>query len=161
MRFPRAFLLLACGLAACHNPTAVEPSALVGDWAAAPSINSDGSTYRVALSLRADGSFVRDWRFFRPDATGAPRVLVGYVTTEGTFTVREDSLFMRGVTTRSWDRDFNGGQVTVTQVGSRGMYGNPGARFELLDRALILHYLTYPADAAVETMESLFRILPD
>ena len=72
--------------------------------------------------------------------------------------MRGDSIFMRRITDRSWDRDFNGGAVTVTPVSGTGVHDSTGARYELLGGTLILHYPSYPANAPVETVESLFRL---
>ncbi len=146
--------MLACTLASCRESTSPDLASLVGEWAAASEVSRfDGSSYEVSLSLREDHTYVRNWRYY--DASTSLRA---YVTTEGTFSLRADSIFMRPVTDRSWDRDFNGGAVTVTPVSSSGVYGQSGARFEVSSETLVLHFLTYPADAPVETSESLARL---
>lgn len=70
--------------------------------------------------------------------------------------MRGDSVFLRSTVVRTWDRDFNGGAVIVTPV-TGSPYGEAGARFEIRNDSLVLHYLSYPADAPVETLEALAR----
>jgi hypothetical protein len=154
MRFRRLLLLLACGLAGCQDSLSPGLVSLVGEWVSSSEVNRfDGSTYHVSLSLSGDQTYVRDWRYY--DASTSLRA---YSTTEGTFTVRGDSIFMRPVTDRNWDRDFNGGAVMVTPVSGAGIYGQAGARFEISGEILVLHFLIYPADAPVETSEALARV---
>lgn len=156
MRLRRLFLLLACGLSSCHASTSPDLAPLVGDWAAAPTLNRDGTTYVNTQSFRADHSYVRTWQDYGP--SGTPRGdLLAYVTIEGTFTVRGDSLFLRSAIERSWSRDFFGGAVTVSAVDNTRSCGGGGARFEIIAATLILHYLSCPADAPVETSETLYR----
>jgi len=96
---------------------------------------------------------------YGPSRTAAPGELLGYVRTEGTCTVRNDSLFRRATVTRSWDRNFYGGAVIVTPVTEGGVLGDAGgARYEILGETLVLHYLSYPADAAVETSQQFQRV---
>ena len=85
-------------------------------------------------------------------------LLMSYTTAEGTFVVRGDSLFKTPTVIRNWDRNFYGGAVIVTPVTWGGPYVNGGERYELTVGTLILHYLTYPADAPVETMTSYSRL---
>jgi hypothetical protein len=157
MRPLRLLLALAVGLAGCRDSTGLERgldiSPVFGYWSAV-STNRDGSSDFIMLALNTDGSFTRDWRTY----TASPaRAQTAYVTTQGSFTVRGDSLFMRATTVRSWDRDFNGGVETVTAVADGGPYGSGGARFEVRKDSLVLHYISYPADAPVETSEALAR----
>ncbi|MDB4914458.1 MAG: hypothetical protein JWM95_2102 [Gemmatimonadetes bacterium] len=157
MRRSTLLFLLAAGLTGCRD--SVAPSlTLIGEWAAAPDMSqADGSVYQVTLSLREDQTFVRDWRAYLPASGGVRGAVFAYATTEGTYTVRGDSLFMRAVTNRSWDRDFYGGAVIVTQVNNVDIHGD-GARYEFVGERLTLHYLSYPADAPVETAETFFRL---
>lgn len=152
MRVRRLLFLLAFGFAGCHEPTAPDVSLLVGAWTTSPSVSRfDGSTSALTLSFRSDGTYQRTWRM--QDASGAPR---SYAATEGTFAVRGDSIFMRATLARAWDRDFNGGAVTTTLIEAPSVDG--GARFELQGQNLTLHFLSYPADAAVETTEVFARM---
>ena len=152
MRACKLIVLLAFGLAGCREPTAPEVTLLVGEWTTSPSVNRfDGSSTATVLGIRSDGTYQRTWHM--EDATAAPRA---YVAMEGTFLVRDDSIFMRTAVVRSWDRDFNGGAVTTTLVGAPSIDG--GARFEVRGQSLTLHFLSYPADAAVETTEVFARL---
>ena len=153
MRNYRLVFLLACGIGACRNPAAPEATVPIGEWVSAPVINRfDGSIASSSLSVRPDLTYVSSWH--TQDASHALRA---YVTAAGTFTVRGDSMFLRSTVVRSWDRDFYGGKVTVTPVSDVGPWGYRGARYEVRGDSLVLHYLSYPADAAVETTESYVR----
>jgi hypothetical protein len=159
MRLRSLLVLVACAVSGCtESTTAPELAPLVGMWQVTPYRNTDGSTYETSLILRTDQTYVRDWRAYYDGGAGRPGILFAYSTTEGTFTVRGDSIFLRATINRNWDRDFYGGEVRVTPVSSTGTYGPGGARFEILGQTLLLHYLSYPADAPVETTESLLRV---
>lgn len=121
-------------------------------------MNRDGSTYQVVLTLSADHSFVRDWRMYQATSVSSMGVLVAYSTSEGKYAIRNDSIFMGTVVNRDWARDFYGGKVIVTPVTTTGQYADHGARYEVSSETLVLHFLTYPADAPIETMASYSRI---
>jgi hypothetical protein len=91
-----------------------------------------------------------------------PGELVAYSRAEGGFVVRNDSRFTRANFIRTWDRDFNGGKESVSQVDyilpRPGQPDDSGAHFEVTEESLTLHYLSYPADAAVETAASYERV---
>lgn len=157
MRAYRLVVLLALGLAACRDSTAPARTpgntSVFGFWMT-ETLNSDGTTVQTSLDLGTNMTFSRSWRMY----SARPRSeLTAYVITEGNFTARGDSLFARATTVRNWDRDFNGGVVTVTPVRDGGPYGSPGAHFEIRNDSLVLRYLSYPADAPVETTEALRR----
>jgi hypothetical protein len=159
MRLRPLLVLVACALTGCSDSTtAPEVAPLVGAWQVAPYLSRDGTTYEQSLTLRGDQTYVRDWRIYAASGAGRRGDLFAYITTEGTFTVRGDSIFMRAILSRNWDRDFFGGVERVTPVNSSGVYGQGGARFEIIGETLVLHFLSYPADAPVETTESLVRV---
>jgi hypothetical protein len=150
-------ILLAIGIGGCDVVTSPDIAALVGEWAEAPHVNQDGSTYQQLLSLRADHSYVTEFRTYQATSSGSMGLLMSYFTTEGRFVVRGDSIYMGPVVTRSWDRNFNGGAVIVTPVSSNGPNESGGVRYEFSGGNLILRYFTYPADAPVETVTSYSR----
>ena len=151
-----AFLLTLVATTGCRDSTAPHDwSPVIGFWTSA-SRNTDGSTYRTELLLGDNLTFVRTWNSLSPTTPGNAGTLLAYVRTEGSYFVRGDSVFLRSTLVRSWDRDFNGGAVIVTPV-TGSPYGEAGARFEIRNDSLVLHYLSYPADAPVETTEALAR----
>ena len=158
MRVRPLVVLLAFGFAGCRESTAPErglaAAPILGLWSTAFA-NSDGTSSETSLNVSADLTFTRDWRRY---SQGPQRALVAYVTTTGTYSVRGDSLFAHASVAQTWDRDFNGGFVTITLVRGGGPYGEAGARFEIRNDSLSLHYLSYPADAPVETVETLSRV---
>ena len=158
MRLGPVLLLLAFGILSCSEPIAPDVAALVGEWAEAPYVNRDGSTYQQLLSLRPDHSYVAAFRTYQATSAGNMGLLMSYTLSEGTFIVRDDSLFRTPTVIRNWDRNFNSGEVIVTPVTPSGPNGSGGERYELSAGSLILHYLTYPADAAVETMTLYSRV---
>src|SRR3954463_9168321 len=154
MRVYRLLILLAFGLGGCRDSTAPAPTltntSIFGLWSLR-SRNNDGSTYQTMLSYSPDLTFVRSWHSYGAGSAGSLGPVTAYVTTSGTYTVRGDSIFMQATVVRSWDRDFNGGAVIVTPVSGVSPYGFGGARVEVRNDSLVLHFLTYPADAPVET----------
>ena len=153
-------LMLACGLAGCSQTISPSVSPLVGAWADTPQLNRDLSVYRNLLALRGDGSYAMEWRMYEPKRDADS--LRAYSITEGHFTVRHDSIFMRPAVMRQWDRDFYGGKEHVSKVDSAslppGRADNAGAHFEVSAETLRLHYLSYPADAPVETEATYSRV---
>ena len=152
-------LMLACGLAGCSQTISPSVASLVGSWADTPQLNRDLSVYRVLLDLRADGSYATEWRMYEPKRDADS--LRAYSIAEGHFTIRHDSIFLRPAVIREWDRDFYGGTVRVSKVDSAllppGRADN-GAHFEVSAETLRLHYLSYPADAPVETETTYSRV---
>lgn len=161
MRFCRLFVVLGFTLASCRESTSPDLGSLVGEWADTPHVNQDGTTYQQFLTLRADRSYVMDFRTSSAGRAGLDE-LVAYSRAEGSFSVRNDSLFEHAIFIRTWDRSVNGGKETVTQVGDRRLQpGQPdtsGAHYEVSAGTLRLNYLSFPADAAVETEMTYFRV---
>jgi hypothetical protein len=114
------------------------------------------------LTIRADHSYLTDVRTYAVGGANGPGELVAYSRAEGGFVVRNDSRFTRANFIRTWDRDFNGGKESVSQVDyilpRPGQPDDSGAHFEVTEESLTLHYLSYPADAAVETAASYERV---
>ena len=162
MRPRRLFVVLACAISSCRGSTAPDLESLVGEWADAPHLNRDGSSYQQLLTFRADGTFANEFRTYAASPASVPPDLTAYTRAEGTFGVRNDSLFEYPILLKTWDRSFNGGKESVSQVD----YGSPrpgqpdtsGAHYEVSAGMLRLHYLTFPADAAVETETTYFRV---
>ncbi|CAN5923180.1 hypothetical protein BH11GEM2_BH11GEM2_35560 [soil metagenome] len=163
MRLSRSFVVLAVMLGSCRDATAPDLGLLVGQWADTPYVTRyDGKTSQQFLTIRADHSYLTDFRTYAVGGANGPGELVAYSRAEGGFVVRNDSLFMRANFIRTWDRDFNGGKESVSQVDyilpRPGQPDDSGAHFEVTEEALTLHYLSYPADAAVETAASYVRV---
>lgn len=160
MRLLSLAVVIAFSLSGCRDTTSPDIAPLLGSWADTPQVNRDGTTYRELLTLNADHSFIRTWRMYQQTG-GSPDSLRAYAISQGTFGVRNDSLFMRPNTIRTWDRLFNGGQESISQVDyapqQPGQADNSGAQFEVTPDILRLHYLSYPADGPVETEMTFLR----
>ena len=157
MRLRGLLLMLGLATTGCRDSTAPLSGDLIGFWTASQR-NSDGTVYQSILSLDPAGTFTREWRDYASGPVNGLGALTAYIITDGTFSVRGDSVFMRATTVRNWDRDFNGGAVTITPVTTGvGPFGYGGARYEARRDSLILHFISYPADAPVETSEAFAR----
>ena len=161
MRLRRLFVVLACTLASCRSATSPDLGSLVGEWADAPQLNRDGTRYQQFLTLRADLSYELDFRTTVVGRAGLDE-LVAYSRASGSFTGRSDSLFVHPIFLTTWDRSFNGGKESVSQVDYAsprpGQPDKSGAHYEVSATLLRLNYLTFPADAAVETETTYFRV---
>ena len=76
--------------------------------------------------------------------------------------MRSVSVFVRPIFLTTWDRSFNGGKESVAQVDyaspQPGQPDKSGAHYEVSATLLRLNYLPFPADAAVETETTYFRV---
>jgi hypothetical protein len=143
-----ALLSLTLG---CSDSTEPASGDLVGQWATAPQDLQPNGWYVSNFTFGADGAYLSDSRSYGV-YPGQPRdELSGYTRFEGVYSVRGDSVFRELRRQVTWDR-FYGASSPEWVVDLTGVpYYKSGARYELRGPVLILHYLTYPADAPVET----------
>lgn len=130
----------------------VEPAALVGDWATSPAMLSPRGWHQYHLTFTAKGSYRSEVRSYGVYELQPAAELSDFSREEGSFSVEGDRLVMEAERLVVWDRFY--GADSPVQVYEPYPYGNApfdGARFEIRDRRLILHYFSYPADALVPT----------
>ena len=75
-----------------------------------------------------------------------PDEIIGSSVRKGTFEIVGDSIFFMDTETISWEKGFRPEPETRILDGEK--YGN---RFTILGRILSLSYISYPADAPVQT----------
>lgn len=148
-----ALLSLALG---CSDSTEPTSSDLVGRWATAPQDLQPNGWYQSHITFGADGSYLFDGRMYGV-YSGQRDELSAYTRFEGVYSVRGDSVFRELRRQVTWDR-FYGANSPEWVTDLTGIpYSHSGARYELRGPVLVLHYLTYPADAPVETTMMLQR----
>ena len=81
-----------------------------------------------------------------------PEEIIGSSVRKGTFEIVGDSLFFRDTETTSWEIGFR--PEPETRILSGEKYGS---RFDILARTLTLSYISYPADAPVQTQMEYVR----
>ena len=162
MRLARLLIILSLTLGSCRDATAPDLGLLVGEWADTPYVDKGGLSYQQFLTIRGDRSYMKDFRIHAAGSASGPGELIGYSIAEGNVSARNDSLFLQPHVLRTWDRYFNGGRESVSQVDyslpQPGRPDNSGSRYEVRSETLRLHYLSYPADAPVETEATYFRV---
>ncbi|WP_430966714.1 hypothetical protein [Spongiimicrobium sp. 2-473A-2-J] len=134
-------------------------NALIGTWQRAESIPSGRSAadfrYFVMESTFRFGkdatySYTLDFYGFEDEN---PNEIIGSSERIGTFEVKGDRIFFRDIETTSWENGFNPTPQTKALNGQ--VYEN---RFEIAENVLTLHYISYPADAPVQTQMSYKRV---
>ncbi|MEP6731829.1 MAG: hypothetical protein ABJE10_14375 [bacterium] len=159
MRVRALILVLACSLAACSDATGPADAGLIGNWTSPAYSTGANSSYKSLLSLRPDQSYTLEARNYVSASAQAKDEASSYTRFEGTYVVRNDSLFTHPVRIVSWD-SFNGPSspvvVTVDPVIAKA-YAD-GMRFDVSQETLTLYFLSYPADAPVETSASYLRV---
>ncbi|TLF43037.1 hypothetical protein [Maribacter aurantiacus] len=82
-----------------------------------------------------------------------PNELMGQSENKGTFEVNNDSVFIRVFENTSWEKGFKPKAETILLNGEA--YGN---RFTIKNETLTLYYISYPADAPVQSQMSFKRL---
>ncbi len=82
-----------------------------------------------------------------------PDEIIGQSETLGTYEIKRDSVFLKGKAMTSWEKGFNP-EPTTTKLSGEAY----GSRFEITDDTLSLFYLSYPADAPVQTQMDYKRL---
>ena len=144
-------------LAACDSSTSPDSSSLEGRWATEREALSPTGSHRGYLTF--DGAtFAFEVRTFGLYPGQAANDLSAYVRTEGTFRVEGDRLHFSPARLVTWDRFY--GADSPERIDSPYPWGTlfDNARFTMRLSQLTLRYLTYPADAPVETSQTYWRL---
>lgn len=134
-------------------------SAIIGTWNRIDEIPSGGirEEYRyfdveTLHTFELDGTYTYKVNYygFRDEN---PNELMGQSENIGTFEVNNDSVFIRVFENTSWEKGFKPKAETILLNGEA--YGN---RFTIKNETLTLYYISYPADAPVQTQMSFKRL---
>jgi hypothetical protein len=154
----RSFSIVAFAVAlavACDSATSPE-SALAGRWATEREGLSPAGSYQSFLAF--DGAaFTFEVRSYGLLHGQRPNDLSAYSRTEGTFRVEGDRLHFLPSRLVTWDGFY--GASSPERVESPYPWGSlfDDARFSIRLTRLTLRYLSYPADAPVETTRTFLR----
>jgi hypothetical protein len=157
MRFRAATIItfvLPLGIA-CHSPTSPE-SALAGRWATERESLSPAGSHQSFLTF-SGGAFAFEVRSFGLYQGQRSNDLSAYSRTEGTFRIEGDRLNFSPARLVTWDRFF--GPTSPERVETPYPWGSlfDSTRFTVRVNRLTLRYLSYPADAPVETTRTYWR----
>ena len=140
-------------LAGCGDPASIAPEDLEGSWVETKPLSPRGTMDRI-LTFGGDGRFwwrVESYGLYPEQAEGE---LSAWSETRGRYQIDEDRLYLEPRTTDWYDTFYEDpGPFTRDAYGARV----DQAVFEVRDDELIGHYLSYPADAPVETTMRLKR----
>lgn len=154
---------MALALLGCNGERplgTVDPSGLLGHWATSPADLSPQGWHQYHLTFTSSGSYRSEVRSYGLYEGQPAEELSGFSLEEGRFRTEGDRLAMEAERLVVWDRFY--GANSPARVHEPYPYGDApldGARFEIRDDRLILHYLTYPADAPVPTSKE-YRLAP-
>ncbi len=134
-------------------------SALLGSWQHIEKIPSglseaDFRYFDVEwiYEFNSDATYSHLVNFYGSDDEN-PNEIVGQSETLGTYEIQRDSVFIKGTVISSWDKDFNP-EPTTTKLSGEAF----GSRFKITDDTLSLFYLSYPADAPLQTQMDYKRL---
>lgn len=82
-----------------------------------------------------------------------PDEIIGQSETLGTYEFRGDSVFIKGKSQTSWDKNFNPKPTTILLTGEAY-----GSRFKITDDTLTMFYISFPSDGPVQTQMSYKRM---
>jgi hypothetical protein len=162
MKTVRILIILAMGLVlSCNsdNDETIDLATISGTWSRVDVIPSGRSAedFRY-FDMETIYDFSQDETFsFKVNFYGFkdanPNEIVGQSINRGTFKVDGDSLFVKALTNISWDSEYSPEPETILLDGR-----SDGFRYEIKDNILTLYYVSYPADAPVDTQISYSRV---
>ncbi|MEM8765438.1 MAG: hypothetical protein AAGD88_16575 [Bacteroidota bacterium] len=153
---------LICIFSSCDNSEPVpEPYSgedLVGGWARIDRIpsGSSESDFRY-FNMEITYEFEKDTNYsYTVDFYGFedenPDEIMGSSVRKGTFEIVGDSIYFRDKETVSWEKGYRPEPETRILNGEKY-----GSRFSIVGSTLTLHYISYPADAPVQTQMEFER----
>ena len=153
--------LLAVGatlvVLACSGSASGPNTDLVGTWQSQKESSPPGS-YQTTIELRSDGRFTSVVQSFGLYPGQRATDLSAYSRYTGRYDAVRDSLFFHAQQYAWWDRFYGADSPEhVLSVQSVSL-PHPGTAYSLIGPRLILHYLSYPADAPVPTSQEFYRI---
>jgi hypothetical protein len=151
-------VLLCALLASCSAPVEPVSGGFVGDWATEREALSPAGTHENLLSMGADGRFAAESRMYGAYPGQPADRLSASSRTEGSYRAEDGRLRFEPESLTTFDT-FEGRAMTTVHrpYPYGGVY--EGAKYEVDGDRLTLTYLTYPADAPVETRRTFRRTL--
>ena len=143
----------------CSQSTEPPGTALVGGWLAPTEALSPTGTLERTLSFADDGTFQSTVNMYGIYPGNTPGKLSAFTATKGTYVVGGDRLTMTATRQITWDSFYGSGSQPTEHTVNQSVFDQ--AHFTLTNNALVLNYLTYPADAPVATTLAFFRLMPD
>lgn len=141
-------------LAGCGDPASIAPDELVGSWVETQPLSPRGTMDRI-LTFGGDGRFWLRVESYGVYPEQAESQLSAWSETRGPYEIDEDRLYFEPRTT-TWYDTFYEDPGPFTHDAHGTLFDQ--AVFEVRDDELVLHYLTYPVDAPVETTMRLKRL---
>ncbi len=159
MRARSSLLVLVCAvLASCSALVDPVSGGFVGDWATEREALSPTGSHENLLSLGSDGRFVAESRMYGVYPGQPADQLAASSRTEGSYRAEDGRLHFQPESLTTFDTFEGRAKTTVHRpYPYGGVY--EGAEFEVDGDRLTLTYLTYPADAPVETRRTFRRAL--
>lgn len=156
-------LLTLLSLNSCEKgtdvSTVIRDSGLIGIWQHIEEIPSGGikEDYRyfdmeALYTFEVDGTYTYKVNLYGFKDEN-PDELVGHFEDKGTFKVNNDSVFMTVFENTSWEREFRPEPETIEIKGEA--YRN---RFTVENEILTMYYVSFPADAPIQTHMSFERV---
>lgn len=151
-------VLLCALLASCSAVLEPVSGGFVGDWATERKALSPAGTHENLLGLGADGRFVAESRMYGAYPGQPAGQLSASSRTEGSYRAEDGRLHFQPESLTTFDTFEGKPKTTVHRpYPYGGVY--QGAEFDVDGDRLTLTYITYPADAPVETRRTFRRTL--
>ena len=150
-----ALLSLTLG---CFGSTEPASGDLAGQWVTAPENLQPNGWYQSHITFGPASAYTFEVRLYGLYPEESRDLLSSYTRLEGAYSVRGDSVFREIRREVSWDRFYGADSPEHVTDLTGNPYYRSGARYEVRGPVLVLHYLTYPADAPVETTMILQKV---
>lgn len=161
LRLVPLIVLVVAG-SACRETISPERAPLVGDWVTRSMSLGGAASYDVRYHFGADGSYWSQNTTY--GSYGQPAdAMTGFVRDDGRYAVQCGRLFLSPGRETTWDRFYGADspvqvrQLPIPIEGISDLCGG-GIEFTRLGDHLVFKYLSYPADAPVETTMLLDRV---
>ena len=159
-----ASLVVGVGLiVATACSTSTEPKRttndLVGGWFAPTEDLHPTGTLNRTLSFAGDGTFQYTVNMYGIYGGTPPGQLAAFTIMKGTYTVDGDRVIMTATRQITWDSFYGPASQPIEHTVNQPLFDQ--AHFTVLSNALVLNYLSYPADAPVATTMAFIRVLLD
>ncbi|VAW10420.1 hypothetical protein MNBD_BACTEROID03-2499 [hydrothermal vent metagenome] len=124
---------------------------LLGKWQRSDALQP-GGLMRKAYIFEADGTYIDKIDFFGFNGNSIDE-LTSWILTTGKFKIESDSLFLFAEERTSWDKDFN--SVQQKERLNNNLFQS---KIKVTKSTMVLDYLSYPADAPVQTRISYKKV---
>jgi hypothetical protein len=168
MRPMRLFFALACTAlsAACSStdatpttpaPNNQKPTIITGVWQSDRIPLAPAGYYQTTLTLGLDASVTVDSRNYGVYPGQKADDLSAYTRQTGKFDITTDSLRFEFAKVAWWDRFYGADSPEHVMDAPKPIGGYSSFGFTLIARQLMLSYLSFPADAPVQTKATFHR----